>query len=252
MKNKSKKKIVNLKSRFLRTNQKESETKKQFKSRLDKSFYKKSVKFLRKNQLTALKFDLRKSLTPQEKSLITRCIKEYSKYDMSSFTRIYKTKGETDKQYYNRCKKIKNKWGQSKSLLKGVFINYSQDLHATPKIDKNGNIKIPKFIPNINSPHETTKEIWIPIDKIKFISNPYYYVKELVDEYKPTIIIPVFGNGQGVGQYVASDTNKNLKMFITELNKIKTKYQQVELTDEFLNGFILRTHYIWGDKLNYG
>ena len=244
-------KNVNNKVKFLKEFKKEGETTKKFNERIDKIFYSAAVKYLRKNQLTQYKFDLR-SLSSGKKSLITRSINNIKENNINNFIQIHKLKGETDKKFHKRVNKIKKKWGQSSNSTKGIFLKIPQHVKSKAKIDKEGKLIFKKFIPNLNEPFEATKEVWIPLNPKLFMINPKNYILNLINTYKPTIIIPIMGKGNGQGREVLSNPEDEIDMIIEDFKNIVNAYEiENIISQNFLTGFIMRYHFIKNKKVKY-
>lgn len=182
--------------------------------------YNKIVKELRKERLISFNYDLRRKLTPGQKSAVSRAYNAYKNIPPTqTIIKLPRRKPrETDYKYKKRLKQIKQTRGQKGSILnalvvqdkdvrQGVKLKYGDDFYITEKLGAGG-LKIK--IVHIGTPRDYTIKT-------------RQYIKQIVKRFNPTAIQPVYksgyvGNGRNVG-------HGELAMFINDMVKHNNKYK---------------------------
>jgi len=180
-------------------------------------------------------YDLRKSLSPGQKSAIVKAWNDLSvSTDQSRhtghFVPIRRNPGESERKYRQRVNRIQAQFGQDDSILNGLSL-------ALPA-DKDGN-PIPKTSIRQERVYWSAgdvREYFVPVDAEELLENIPAYIQNLARTHNPDAIIPLMGPYRYRGT-IGTDQLSDLIDLIEEWAE---KYQ--EAVESALNGFIMRNY----------
>jgi len=181
--------------------------------------YKSALKSLR-GKIT-FDYDLRHKLSSGQKSAIRKASKEFSRMQSARLIKPPKHPLESNKHYSKRISELKKNYAQPGSLAKGVFI----------QVPKEARFRVKDSLIKIQVPEKRYKEIFVPLDIVKFMADMEMYIRKIIKGRNVRVIYPLHTAYRSMGYAVDM-----IGEFIDAMYNLLERYKY---DPNVLTGFIL-------------
>jgi len=178
-------------------------------------------------------YDLRRPLSPGQKSAITRVFKQVFRYRDKRFVRINRKRGESIKSYRSRLQSVKRVFGQGDAYYNGVFTD----------LPKKASVRLVRGILKVYT--KNFVESYVPADYDLLVESPEDEVNRVESDFNFSEISINYSGFKRSFSYENTPAilydDDPVTGFLGRLMAMSEQYMDV--IGYAISGYILRTYY---------